>query len=69
MAKTRRKEITFYIENGQEQSKFLELIRKKVSMVDLHIMVRQNKIRIVISGSHEAVRYAIQLIKRIRSSL
>lgn len=51
------------------QVQFLEAVRKKVTMVNVRLMVKQDKVRIIVTGSHESVRYAIQLIKRIQASL
>ncbi len=69
MAKTRKKELAFYIGDPEIRTQFLELVRKKVTMVNISATMKQDKIRIIVSGSHESVRYGIQLIKRIRSSL
>ena len=69
MAKTRKKELAFHIKDVGKQSQFLETVRKKATMVNVHVMVKQEKVRIIITGSHESIRYAVQLIKRIRNSL
>lgn len=69
MAKTRKKELSFNIEDSEKQAVFLELVRKKVTMVNINMAVRQGKIRIVLSGPHESMRYAISVIKGIRNSL
>lgn len=69
VAKTRKKELAFYLKDPKARTQFLETIRKKVTMVNIRLMVKQDKVRIIVTGSHESVRYAIQLIKRIQSSL
>lgn len=69
MAKTRKKEMAFFIKETEEKKQFLELVRKKVTMVNINIMAKQNKIRLILSGPQESLRYAISLIKRIRSSM
>ncbi|NVM54748.1 MAG: hypothetical protein HWN66_13685 [Candidatus Helarchaeota archaeon] len=69
MAKTRKKELAFYLRDPEKRTEFLEIVRKKVTMVNLRLMVKQDKVRITVTGPHESVRYAIQLIKRIQSSL
>lgn len=69
MAKTRKKEMTFYIKETEEKKQFLDLVRKKVTMVNINIMAKQDKIRLILSGPQESLRYAISLIKRIKSSL
>ena len=69
MAKTRKKELAFFFKDLETQTEFLELIRKKVTMVDVHITAKHDKIRVIISGTHDGVRYASELIKRIRDSL
>ena len=69
MAKTRKKEMAFFIKETEEKKQFLELVRKKVTMVNINIMAKQDKIRLILSGPQESLRYAISLIKRIRSSM
>ena len=68
MAKTRKKELSFFIKGSKEKSAFLEQIRKKVTMVNIHIIAKQDKIRLILSGPQESLRYAISLIKRIQAS-
>lgn len=70
MAKTRKKEMSFHITNPETKIQFLNTVQKKLNnVVSVHLMVKQDRIRVIISGSHERIRYAIQLIKRIRSSI
>ena len=69
MAKTRKKELVFYIKDPERRTQFLETVQKKLTMVNLNIMLKLDKIRIKITGTHESVRYAIELIKRIQNSL
>ena len=69
MAKTRKKELSFYIKDTKEKSQFLEQVRKKVTMVNIHVTAKQDKIRLILSGPQESLRYAISLIKRIQASL
>ena len=69
MAKTRKKEFVFYIKDPEKRTQFLETVQKKVTMVNLNIMLKLDKIRLKLSGTHESVRYAMQLIKRIQTSL
>ncbi len=69
LAKTRKKELSFYIKDVEERSQFFEILRKKITMVNIHLMAKHDKVRIILTGPHESLKYAIQLIKRIRSSL
>lgn len=69
MAKTRKKEFVFYIRDPKKRIQFLETVQKKVTMVNLHVMLKLDKVKLKLSGTHESVRYAMQLIKRIQASL
>ncbi|MFX1298980.1 MAG: hypothetical protein ACFFD2_29495 [Promethearchaeota archaeon] len=69
MAKTRKKELVFYIKDPKKRTQFLEIVQKKVTMVNLNVMLKIDKIRLKISGTHESIQYAVQLIKRIQKSL
>jgi len=69
VAKTRKKEMAFIIKETEEKKQFLDQVRKKVTMVNINIMAKQDKIRLILSGPQESLRYAISLIKRIKSSL
>jgi hypothetical protein len=69
LAKTRKKELAFTIKDQEAQIQFLELIRKKITMVNINITLKHDKLRIVLSGTHESVRYAIQMIKQLQDSL
>ena len=70
MARTRKKELVFHISDTAKQTQFLETVQKKIKkMVDLHIIQKLDTTRLRISGTHENVRYAIQLIRRIYESL
>ena len=69
MAKTKKKELAFFMKDPDQQVKFLETVRKKVTMVNMNIELKSNKIRLVLSGTHESLQYAVELIKQIQSSL
>ncbi|MHA1649298.1 MAG: DUF2067 family protein [Candidatus Helarchaeota archaeon] len=69
MAKTRKKELVFHIKEQEKKTKFLELLKKKVTMVNINVTLKLDKVMVKISGTHESVKYAIQLIKKIRNSL
>ena len=69
LAKTRKKELTFHINDPKKQQEFFERVRKKCTMVDVHLMMKHNKIRVKLSGTHESLRYAIEIIKNIQKSL
>ncbi|HUX99611.1 MAG TPA: DUF2067 family protein [Candidatus Deferrimicrobium sp.] len=69
MAKTRKKELAFTIKDQETQTKFLELIRKKITMVNINVTLKHDKLRITLSGTHESVRYAIQMIKQLQNSI
>ncbi|MHA1276561.1 MAG: hypothetical protein ACTSQ8_05195 [Candidatus Helarchaeota archaeon] len=66
MAKTRKKELVFHLSNATKRTQFLEMVQKKVrNLINLHIIQKHEKTRLIISGTHESVRYAIQLIRKI----
>jgi len=69
VAKTRKKELAFTIKDQETQTKFLELIRKKITMVNINVTLKHDKLRITLSGTHESVRYAIQMIKQLQNSI
>jgi hypothetical protein len=69
LAKTRKKELAFFIKDPEQQVKFLETVRKKVTMVNMNIELKSSKIRLTLSGTYESLRYAVELIKQIQSSL
>ncbi len=69
MARTRRKELVFFLKDPEKQAKFLETVHKKITMVNIHIESKLDKIRLTISGTHESVRYAIQIIRGIETAL
>jgi len=70
LVKIRKKELTFFIQDPEKRIKFMEAVRKKITMVNLNIELKHsNKIRLNLSGGYESLRYAVEIVKQIQNSL
>ena len=68
LAKTNKKEIIINIEKDK-QLDFLTKIKKKLTFLDLQILLKQNSIHLTLKGPRERINYAIQIIKRIQKEM
>jgi len=69
LGKTRKKELTFFIQDPDKQVQFLQSVRKKVTMVNLNIELKSSKVRLILSGNYESLRYAVEIVKQIQNAL